>query len=646
MGILDDYLGGVEEKTATPSIKGSGIINDYLSGEPEKPKRIYVSPIRPPISGVSKEESDIINAEPGIKGGANPRDRALIEGIKNLPANVGNSIAEDFKGGTSEVGTGVSQILNNQPASGVGNIVMGGLRAAVSPVSGTAKEVIEKPVTELTGSPRIGEAASMVATSGLPLVKAGSSVVKSLPKNKALSTLVDRIGADNLPEVVKEMKANPRLTPADLSPAVKQDTQHLFVTEGPHQNYLADVVEQRLGSAKGAVENALDQHLGTTVNAVDKLKELKQNIRDVGSKQIEPAVSFASPVNISPVIKYIDSRIKPGVQSVISSGALPNTAINQEIAKIRNVLTDDKSMRFSAKDLHDVQSVLRHEADNLLNSANGQDRRMGKALMDVRNQVVDAIDAASPQVNGKGTYKAALSNYRDEFHIQDAFQHGHDAIIKNSRSMESRPEFFKEWLDKASPEEINAAKEGARVAIDTQIHGFRTAATNPANQGVNMSQVDFNRDRIEALFGKTEADKLFTKLEHERKIADTNNKLVQGSQTAMRAASKAAFELPKASDLAGSLIPPALLEGASALASGTPFVGSAAYGAIKGASYIKDAIAMKLAKEHNARYAKYALPTEGPDRNALIQQLDAIANAPPKKSLLSRGAGLARLIAP
>jgi hypothetical protein len=383
----------------------------------------------------------------------------------------------------------------------------------------------------------------------------------------------------------------------------------------------------------------MNKSLGTMVDPVAKLKELKQNIREVGSKQINPAVEGAKPVDLSGVIKHIDTQLKPGINSVVDTGGgLPSTEINKQLGQVRSLLTNDKVVRTDAKTLHNFQSVMRNEAEGLLKSPNAQDRRLGNSLMGVRNKVVDAIDEASG-----GKYKPALSEYRDEFHIKDAFYHGHDEILRNGKALEDRPEFYKEYLKKLSPEELNAEREGAHIAYDTQINGFKHAA----RRGTDIGEVEFNKQRAKALFGKAKADEMFKTFKDERTIADTNNKLVQGSQTAMRSASKAAFALPTASDMTTGLNPPAILEGASMLSGGPGGLASAVYGGVKAATKAKDIIAMKLAKEHNARYAKYALPTEGPERQALIQQLDTIANAPPKQSLLRRGAGtLSRLVSP
>ena len=81
------------------------------------------------------------------------------------------------------------------------------------------------------------------------------------------------------------------------------------------------------------------------------------------------------------------------------------------------------------------------------------------------------------------------------------------------------------------------------------------------------------------------------------------------------------------------------------LSGGPGGLGSAIYGGAKAAAWAKDKVSIALAKEHNAQYAKYALPTEGLSRDELIRNLEAVANKP-KRSLLSKTHGLARLVGP
>ena len=77
------------------------------------------------------------------------------------------------------------------------------------------------------------------------------------------------------------------------------------------------------------------------------------------------------------------------------------------------------------------------------------------------------------------------------------------------------------------------------------------------------------------------------------------------------------------------------LETANILAHGYPGIGTAALIGAKISNEIKHNISTKIARERNAQYAKYALPTEGPSRDELIQALEA-AIPKPKLSLMSR----------
>jgi hypothetical protein len=156
---------------------------------------------------------------------------------------------------------------------------------------------------------------------------------------------------------------------------------------------------------------------------------------------------------------------------------------------------------------------------------------------------------------------------------------------------------------------------------------------------------DFNKAKMEILFGKEEAATLLNKLDAERAIANTHNKIVEGSQTAMRTASKQQFALPTATEVMKSAPAVAASEASNYFLGGFPGVGTALLGGAKVGAMAKDAIKMKLAREHNARYAQYALPTEGPSRDELIRSLERFIPGP-KKSMLSRVSNVASKIIP
>lgn len=674
---IDDVLSEFGSKPTAKKASGSFDVDSILSQfgvkADEKPSasipRVIIDTTpKPPISGISKEASDELNQTRVDKiGGENPRASLPTTSILDSMAEHGIAAKDLMKSGAEDLGSG-------HPYKGAGKVALGALAAVTSPVTGAVEGGPTKLADQLfpkgnqdiprypdpiygtpTGMPKeniasTGDRAGFVVGSAIPVVPGGGAIVKALPKNKALKTLVESIGPENLPAVVQQLKANPRLAPADLSPKVLQDAQHLFANDGPQINYLANTSAERMASRKGTINDAYNTAGGPSVDLVQKIQGLADAAKKVGSEKINPALAAAKPVNVSSTVDAIDKILKPGVNSVISEGSsLPLTAVKKELAQIKTMLVNDKEMRTGAQDLHKFQSGLRRTADSLLKSASGADREMGNALMNVRNNLVSDIDKASPKIkiteNGVekevGSYKHSLSGYRDEMHIADAFKQGHDNIFTSSKKIENDPSFTKKWFDGLTEHEQQAAKEGARAAIYTEMG----VAKNGALAGESVARSDFNKAKMEILFGKEEAAKLLNKLEAERAIANTHNKIVEGSQTAMRAASKQQFALPTATEVMRSAPAVAASEASNYFLGGMPGVGTALLGAAKAGAMTKDAVKMKLAREHNFRYAKYALPTEGPSRDELIRGLESYIPGP-KKSMLSRASTVASKIIP
>jgi len=598
---------------------------------PETTKRVIINTEpKPPISGISKESSDELNqTRLDKKGGANPRPALPTTNIQDSMAEAGIAAKDLMKAGAADLETG-------HPYKGVGKVALGALSAVTSPITGAVEGGIVDPLKQITGSKDIADRAGLVVGSAMPIVPGAGAVTKALPKNKALRTLVESIGPENLPEVVKQLKANPRLAPADLSPKVLQDTQHLFANDGPQINYLKNTSDARMATRKGAITDAYDASGGVSVDLAQKVADLANASKKVGSEQINPLVKAAKPVDVTNTIQNIDGILKPGVMSKISEGstlALPE--VKQALAAAKTWLTNSKELRTGAEDLHDIQKALRRQGYNLTKSSNAGEREIGHALLKVRNDLVSDIDKASPG------YAKALENYRDEMHIADAFREGHDKIFTSSKKMENDPSFTKKWFEGLSEHEQQAAKEGARAAIYTEMG----VAKNPALAGESVARSDFNKAKMEILFGKEEAETLLKKLNDERTIANTHNKIVEGSQTAMRSASKSQFAMPDKSDAVRAMLPVSIAEGANAMVGGYPLIPTLALAGAKVGAVGKDAVKMKLAREHNARYAQYALPTEGPSRDELIRSLERFIPGP-KPSMLSRASNVVSKIIP
>lgn len=630
---LDDILSDFENKPKSTPSKGldlEAILSEFDSKPADIKPKEAAKVLNKDSYGLGAPE-DRFKPEFGKGDKTNPR--------RSLPTtNIEESIVDAFKSGRETFSSGLNDIASGKPATGVGKAAMGALGTVFSPVTGVIEGGVVTPVADITGNKDIGDRVGLVAGAGLPVTKATKATIATMPKNKALSTLVENIGQENLPAVVAAMKANPRLGPADLSPRVLQDTQHLFANEGPQIDYLAKTSANRMASSKNAVIDAYDTSAGVSPDLAGKVQSLADAAKKVGNETIQPAIKGAGPVDVTNTMAEIDKILKPGVTSVISGeSSLPLTAVKKELAQIKAMLGNDKEVRTNAADLHKFQSGLRSTAESLMRSSTAADKEMGKSLMNVRNNLVADIDKATG-----GKYKPALSSYRDEMHIADSFRDGYEGVFSSSKKMENDPSFTKKWFEGLTDQEKQAAREGARARIATEIG----TARNPALAGESFSRSDFNQEKLAVLFGKEEAAKLIKTLQEERTIANTHNKIVEGSQTHMRAASKSQFTLPTKTEVMRSAPAVAAVEAGNFFMGGYPGVGSALLTAAKGGAMAKDAIRMKLAREHNARYAQYALPTEGPSREALIAALESQIPGP-KPSLITRGANaLSRIVSP
>jgi len=326
MGILEDYLSEDSSPAApAPKVKetgGSSIVNMYLNSGDEPAPKSVPNPDGS-INLAPNPVADTILPKGSIKNPTtNPRDEeGIISGIKNIPSNAAETYRNDIKGAYDTLSGGASDLISGKPASGVGKIGLGLLSGlvAIPGITTAQKELIERPVANITGSEDIAGRAGVVAGFGLPLSKGAGAAIKAVPTNKALRTLVDSIGVENLPTVVNEMKANPRLTPADISANVRQDLQGLYTVDGKHVDYLDKTTKQRQATAASDIQQQMDKNLGPMVDPVAKIEELKNNIKKVGREKIDPIIKEAGPVDLTGVIKHIDDMTEPSLSTFLKS---------------------------------------------------------------------------------------------------------------------------------------------------------------------------------------------------------------------------------------------------------------------------------------------------------------------------------------
>jgi hypothetical protein len=210
------------------------------------------------------------------------------------------------------------------------------------------------------------------------------------------------------------------------------------------------------------------------------------------------------------------------------------------------------------------------------------------------------------------------SKYADP--VGDAFTRGVNVLSNRGgeSGLENRPEFLANWMKSASPEEVNAMKLGARTAIDQKIQSTRFAART----GAGIPDAGFNSDKLETILGKDEAGKLSDMLKAEQKIADTNQKLFQGSQTYPREAGQKSVAVRDVSPISlHGFGLPLFAEGAAYL-SGHGAEGALGLGALGSAALIRrglQAVGKRSDTARNTQMAQMLSATGPAAQNALAR---------------------------
>jgi hypothetical protein len=518
-------------------------------------------------------------------------------------------------------------------AGGIAKTAAGALGVLGSPLTGLTNALISRPVTEITGNPDIGDRAGVVANALLP-VRGGTKAVEAVaPTTKAVDRLVDAIGPENVPEAVARLRQNPRLTVADVSDPARTMVQGLIDPAQPTvQNLVAQRVKERASSLPAAVNSAYTEAMGAAPDTVKMVEGLQKRATDAGKNIIEPALATAKPVDVTPVVQMIDKELKPGIQAIANAGTnFTPTPLQQSLAGLRNKLMDENgSMVVDPVKLHGIQSALRETAYQLSNSSSGAERLLGRDLYDFRNKLVDQIDEATG-----GAYKPGLQKYRDAKQINEAFESGFDTLKNRSgvAGLEDRPEAFREWMKNATPEEVVARRIGTRADIDQKIRGVK----NQALAGESITRVEYNQEKLKALFGDAEASRLIRVMRDAQDEAATNAKLVAGSKTAETLAGQKALEVRKVQG--GNPLQYAVPFMSEFLGSqyGVPGVGAAMLG-MKGAHLGAQKIGQLSDKARNVEFARNALAT-GAGRettiNALLSHPDVISELKKRSNALT-----------
>lgn len=490
-------------------------------------------------------------------------------------ADIGKNIWDSAVGGAQMAGRGISH-LRDQPATGVGELGVGTLGMGLSPLTGMVKSG-ENALASVTGNPDFADKAALMfpINMGGPALRTAAHNVH--PTTKAADFIAEKVGPDYMPELLDRLRGNPRLRPIDANDQLRMSGQGLVASDHSPvaSRALTESMRNSAAGARDSVKGTYDEAMGKPPNLFDEYTKLENQAQTIGKTKIQPVLDAAKPIDTTPVIADMDKVIKPGAQAVVPGEPKFQSKLQAELQEWKAELTDSSgSMLTDPQKLHDVQADMRRRAEEL--SMNPETRRLGRQLYEYREKLKDAIEKSAPG------YRAGLEKYKDQKDIEQAFHFGRD-VLKNTDDLKSDPSYLAQWVKHKdrTPEELDAARLGARQAIEKKMGSIKQSALDPARSGTDVPQVEFNRQKIETLFGKENTDKMFKHLQDERDIALTNNRGLGNSKTAETLL--AARELqPRAVDKPHSNLPGWALSlgaGAGAL-SGNPTLGAIAGGSL------------------------------------------------------------------
>lgn len=578
-----------------------------------------------PIADGSFTPTDIFSkydrsdSAPEVKASPSWQD---AEALENLAAQGTSSASSEPK----KPGRGILQAIKDYP----GHVLSGLVDTSAAPgnvLTSTKPSTSESLIPSAVGIAGLVGGTEFPRVGGAALAEKG--LTKVAPSSQAVNKLVEAIRPENVPEVVASMRANPRMSAADLSDPVRIDTQGLMAKGTPDvQDLISRATRDRIGSRPEAVNTAYTQAMGAAPDVPKMVEGLKQRATDIGQGIIQPVVKAAKPVDVTPVISAIDKEIGAdpvgrATLKALKAGedpAFPLSDYQRRLFELRQDLRGtwkDRDQMFldagGEQGAHWIQAKLRAEAQNLLSSATGTDRNLGGKLMDMRSKIVDQIDKASG-----GEYKPALSKFRDSMQVGEAFEAGFDTLKNRSGlngALEDSPQAFKNWMANASPEEVVARRLGTRADIDRKINGVK----NGALAGETVTKIPYNQEKLQALFGDKEAGRLIQVMQDSQREATTNAAILHGSKTAETTASG---DRIKVRDVGGGnplqYITPVAAEMLGSQY-GVPGIGLL-MGATKAAHLGAQKVGQILDKKTNLEYARNALAT-GPAREETIDRL-------------------------
>lgn len=455
--------------------------------------------------------------------------------------------SEELQGIQNRVSQAVEQ---NPTAETVGNVV-GGVVGTVPAVmaapaafgAGGGSLAARSAISALTGG-GIGLADTAVRTgdvgeslkgmgigAGLGLVApglgnlvgrgVGSMVSKLRGPTAPQSSFARAATADGVTDVPAQLaKLGPDAMPMDLGPNLQRQAGALAATPGKNQEIIRSSIANRQTGAGTRITESLDNALGQPVDTMVVADDIIAQ-RSAAAKPLYDA-AYAKPV---PFTKELEETLtRPAVASALkdAQGMAANEGIPSQ-QWFANIADDGSVTIKNVPDVRQLDLTKRALDDKISSAMRSGNNNEARILTQVRDKLVKQVDEAVPE------YAAARKAFSGPSGVLDAMDEGKAVFSKAMTPNELRTRLLK--MDDAQRE---AFIQGGRASI-ANIMG---TARNDALAARNTFASGYNKEKLELLVGKEQANKMLGALDAEAAFTKTRDVVTGNSETEARSAAR------------------------------------------------------------------------------------------------------------
>jgi hypothetical protein len=518
-------VGGKPPGQSSPAVSTAGsALTGFVSGMP-----VIGAPL---LSGVEKGAAAIRSlreGQPYADELAGIQSASAQDVAQHPTANTIGSVAGGIAGTAPAMIAAPELCGVKVGAPIVQNMLMGaGSSAAISAVDALTRYGLNVPAIEratISGG-IVGGAAPAV---GAALGAVGGKIVNMLsgttPGARNVANIIAQSGMTPADANAAVQSFGPNATLADASELFKTHAGALAAQGGDATTMLKNAFAARAAGADNRVSQAIDTALGPKPDLTATQDAIYQKAQAAAGPSYNAARSIGQPLDITPVLSSIDQQLSAG--AVGGEEKVLKTAKSYLADTIQNVPGPNGTTTSLVVPKEDPGALLkaRQALDDMIQKApqnpdTSAGRNAMRALNNIRGQL-DAVLKTDPNI------EAGDAAYAEQMKLKDAVEAGTELFKRGTRL-----EDFQRTLAAASPDEADAMRQGARVAIGDALDEARQGTLAGARS--MFGKASANRAKLDALFPN--AGDVFDMLHGEAQMRSTEQSVIGNSKTAERQA--------------------------------------------------------------------------------------------------------------